>query len=349
MTVELKNERGFPEKYYARHMESGLCGYEAETILVDGEAMKAMAASFNNKPVYVGHQDVDVENLRTTADGYVTKCFYNELDGWLWAEMIIISDAAKDAIAKGWSVSNAYRPSEFARGGQHHNVDFHRKILNAVFTHLAIVPDPRYEGAKIFTEADYKAYCETKRAEIEELKNSKQRGVTKMFKKIFKTEQKEITNAADLEGATVELNDGTTVTLADMIEAVELRNAKMKKNAEGADKEKDGDKEKANKKMKLNSDTEVDVGGEKMPLSDLMNRYSNAMKENAAEEEDKKKKEDEEKKNAEEKKKEEDEKANSKHFAELKNAREKAASAVKVVDTSIDQMQRGKDLYGSSK
>lgn len=170
-----------------------------------------------------------------------------------------------------------------------------------------------------------------------------------MFKKIFKTEQKEITNAADLEGATVELNDGTTVTLADMIEAVELRNAKMKKNAEGADKEKDGDKEKANKKMKLNSDTEVDVGGEKMPLSDLMNRYSNAMKENAAEEEDKKKKEDEEKKNAEEKKKEEDEKANSKHFAELKNAREKAASAVKVVDTSIDQMQRGKDLYGSSK
>lgn len=341
--IELINARDFPKTYYARHMEPGLCGYENEKILVDTDAMKNMAASFQGKPVYVGHQKVDVSKIQEQADGYVTECFYNELDGWLWAKMIIVSDKGNDAVNNGWAVSNAYVPTEFASGGQHHAVDFNRKIVNAIFTHLAIVADPRYEGAKIFTPDEYKNYCAEKKAQLDELKNSK--GATKMFKKLFKTESKEVTNAADIDDSTmVELQNGKSVSLKEMIEAVnaaeELKNAKAKKN-EADDKEKE-DKE------KLNADTEVDVGGQKMPLGHLMNKYMNVQKENEAEEKAKKDKEDAEKKNAEDKKKEEDEKTNQKHFEELKNAKSKSSSFIQV-DTSLDKVARGQERYGSKK
>lgn len=341
--IELNNARDFPKTYYARHMEPGLCGYEKEKILVDTDAMKNMAPSFQGKPVYVGHQKVDVEKLQEQADGYVTECFYNELDGWLWAKMIVVSDKGNNAVAQGWSVSNAYVPSEFAAGGEHHAVDFDRKIVNAIFTHLAIVPDPRYEGAKIFTPDEYKAYCVAKKTQLDELKNSK--GAKRMFKKLFKTESKEVTNAADIDDSTmVELQNGKSVSLKEMIEAVnaaeEVKNAKAKKNEKDED-----DKE---EKEKLNADTEVDVGGQKMPLGHLMNKYMNVQKQNAADEEEKKKKEDEEKKNAEDKKKEEEEKANAKTFEEMKNAKNKTSAFVQV-DTSLDKVARGQERYGSKK
>lgn len=341
------NARDFPQIYYCRHMEPGLCGYDKEKILVDSDAMKNMNPTFSGKPVYVGHQKVDVSKIQEQADGYVIESFYNELDGWSWAKFIVVSDKGKDAIARGWAVSNAYIPSEFASGGQSHAIDFERKIVNANYTHLAIVPDPRYEGAKIFTPEQYKAYCVDKKAHLDEMKNSK--GATKMFKKLFKTEQKEVTNAADIDDSTmIELQNGKTVSLKEMIETVQ--NAKTKKNSEDEEKK---------EKEKLNADTEVDVGGEKMPLSQLMNRYANAQKENAADEEKSKKEKDEkensEKKNAEDekkkdadKKKEDEEKANAKTFEEMKNARGKSGSGFVHVDTQMDQMARGKANYGSN-
>lgn len=343
------NARDFPAIYYCRHMEPGLCGYDKEKILVDADAMKNMNPTFAGKPVYVGHQKVDVSKIQEQADGYVIESFYNELDGWSWAKFIVVSDKGKDAIARGWAVSNAYIPSEFASGGQSHAIDFERKIVNANYTHLAIVPDPRYEGAKVFTPEQYKAYCLDKKAHLDEMKNSK--GEKKMFKRFFKTEQKEVTNSNDIdENTMVELTNGKSVSIKEMIETVE--NAKTKKNSE--------DEDKKDKKEQLNADTEVDVGGEKMPLSQLMNKYANAQKENAADEEKKKKESDEkansEKKNAEDKekadkdkKKEEDEKANAKHMDELKNARGKASGSGFVhVDTSLDQLARGKANYGSA-
>jgi hypothetical protein len=345
------NARDFPAIYYCRHMEPGLCGYEKEKILVDADAMKNMNPTFAGKPVYVGHQKVDVSKIQEEADGYVVESFYNELDGWSWAKFIVVSDKGKDAIARGWAVSNAYIPSEFASGGQSHAIDFERKIVNANYTHLAIVPDPRYEGAKIFTPEQYKAYCADKKAHLDEMKNSK--GATKMFKRFFKSEQKEVTNANDIDDNTmVELTNGKSVSIKEMIETVELANAKAKKN------EKD---DKEDKKEQLNADTEVDVAGEKMPLSQLMNKYANAQKENEkrnadeAEAKEKKEKENKEKKNAEDKEKkdkekEDDEKANAKTFEEMKNAKGKTSGSGFVqVDTQMDGMARGQSRYGSAK
>lgn len=343
---EKVNARDFPDTFYCRHFEPGLCGYENEKVLIDTDAMKRMCASFNNKPIYVFHQKVDLKNLQQKADGYVTECFYNELDGWLWAKMIIVSDDGKDAISRGWSVSNAYVPTEFASGGQHHNVNYDRKIVNANFTHLAIVPDPRYEGARIYSPEEFKLYNSQKRAQLEELKNSK--GATRMFKRLFKNKQEEVTNAEGIdEGTMVELQNGKTVSLKEMIESItkaeELENAKAKKNSDaGAKEEKKDDEE-----SKLNAETEVMVGDKKMPLGHLMNKYQNMQKENEAEEAKKKSEKDEA-----------EEKANSKaladaalekaNFDELKNAKNKGATVVQV-DTVQDQLARGKANYGSSK
>lgn len=354
MAEEIKNARDFPKIYYARHMESGLCGYEKEKILVDADAMKRMAPSFAGKPVYVQHQDVDLDKLHK-ADGYVADCFYNELDGWLWSKIIVTTDDGNDSIAKGWSVSNAYVPTEWGTGGAHHNVDFNRKIINAGFTHLAIVPDPRYENAAVYTPEAFKAYCADKKQEIDELKNSKGK---KTMLKFWKTTKSEVKHDEIDDDTMVELQNGKSISVKDMNAALaaaeadaspaaaalakklkkyeELTNKKSKKNAseDGEDEEK---KVEEDGEEKINAEDDCTYKGKSMKVGDLMNR----MKKNS-EDEDKKK----EKENS-DKEKEEDEKKNAKIFDEMKNARG-GAHEVTPVDLDVDQLARGQNRYGSA-
>ena len=140
---DITNAKQFPKCFYAKHMETGLAGYETETILIDTDNLKTMIPTFVGKPVYVRHQEVDLDTMKDKACGYVTDSFYNELDGWLWVKILITDDDGFLAIANGWSVSNAYVPTEWGAGGTHHNCPYDRKIIGGEFTHLAIVPDPR--------------------------------------------------------------------------------------------------------------------------------------------------------------------------------------------------------------
>ena len=322
-------------------MNNGLCGYSNETILVSTETMKRMCASFEGKPVYVKHQDVNLETLQEDADGYVIKCFYNELDGWLWAEILIVSDSGHEAVEKKWSVSNAYVPTQTAAGGTCHDVVYDREILNGEFTHMAIVDNPRYEDAEIFTPEEFKNYQAEKKNELEELQNSKSKGRKLMFWKKAPVE-----NAEDMQDAMVNLSDGSSVSIKDMIE--EMENYKM--NQEKEEKE---DKE------KMNEDMEIEVGDEKMTLKELMNRYEK-MNMSKKEEEGRvnQEKEEEERANQEAKDKEEkenegkmireEERKNSKYFDALRGA--KGDPSVQLhVDTSSARVERGKNRYGSKK
>lgn len=342
---ELHNANDHAQIYYARHMEPGLCGYENEKILVDADAMKRMAPSFAGKPLFVGHQNVPIKNIEDEADGYVTDCFYNELDGWLWSKILVTSNKGMKAVNNGWSVSNAYVPMAWGGGGSHHNVDYNRKIGEAEFTHLAIVPDPRYENAKIFSPDEYKRYNEAKRTEINELRNSKRKP---MFK-FFKNEKKEISvNEVD-DDTIVELQNGKTITVGEMnaalaeaeadpmlkkiaqYEALENAKKSMKKN----DKEdtagtKDEKEVEEDGEEKMNEAEEAEY----KRLSEKKNR----MKKNAEGEKD-------EKKNSTEPTAEE-----IKAFNELKNAKAAAAGTQYTgpkVDLDVDQLARGKARYGS--
>ncbi len=324
-------------------MLPGIAGYESERILIDADAIKQAAPSFIGKPVYVHHQKVDLNTLEEDADGWVVECFYNELDGWLWAKFIITSDEGQRAVANKWSVSNAYIPQEWSEGGQHLNVDYDRKIRNYEFTHLAIVPNPRYEEAQIFTPEEFKAHQLEKRSQLEELQNSKPNEGHKMLK-FFHRKTEELTNGipadADLSQIDV-MHEGKPVSLLEVINAV-------KKNEEDEAAKKKEEDEKENKKAMLNDDTEVTVGDEKMPLGDLMNKYNACMKKNADDAEKKKADEaEEEKKNAEEKaKKEAEEKENAKRFVELQNAHN---SKVVNIELGVDKVKRGLNRYGSKK
>lgn len=354
MPEEIKNARDYPKVFYARHMESGLCGYENENILVDADAMKRMAPSFAGKPVYVQHQDVNLDKIKHEADGYVADCFYNELDGWLWSKIIVVSDEGNDAVGKGWKVSNAYVPLEWGGAGSHHNVDFKRKIVNAGFTHLAIVPDPRYENAEIYTPDQYKSYCETKRIELDELRNSK--GKNKMAFKFFKNKKEEVQHDQVDDDTMVELQNGKSISVKDLNAALaaadadpaaaklaadikryeELQNkkSKSKKNAEGQEEE---EKVEEDGEEKINAEDECTYKGKSMKVGDLANR----MKKNS--ETDDEKKEREEKENAES----EEEKKNARHFEELKNARNRTAEIIPV-DLDVDQLARGQSRYGTA-
>lgn len=323
--TEKTNAKESPKKYLVRHMNNGLAGYEEEKILVSTEAMKRMCKSFDAKPVYVGHQSVDLEKIQEEAAGYVGRCFYNELDGWLWAEITVVSDEGHEAIKKGFSVSNAYLPTEWGLGGTCHDIEYNREVLNGEFTHLAIVPNPRYENAIVITPEEFKAYQLDKKSVLEELQNSKKGN--NMLSKFFTTTKKEVASVEELENSSYTLDSGETISFGDMIKSVE----NAKKN-ESEEKE---------KKKEVDMGMKINVGDKEMTLSDLVNAYTDLEKgraEKANAEEDKEDNEDD-------KKIKDEEKKNSSKFDELKNASNNSGFIKTKIDTRSDALARGKAKY----
>ncbi len=352
--MEKQNAKQFPKAYYAKHMQAGLCGYKTESVLIEADQMKEMAPSFVGKPVYVNHQKVDLDNLKQQAAGYISDSFYNELDGWLWVKFVVIDDEAHDAIQRGWAVSNAYIPTLWDdQKGAWHNLPYDRRIMAGEFTHLAIVDDPRYEGACILSPDGFKSYQADKKQKLNELTNKKE---PKTMFSFFKNTRQPVTADKIDADTMVELEGGKVVSVQEMINSV----AAEKKNAADEDAVKAAEE-------KMNS--EVEVGDEKMSLKELISRYNDMKsKKNAADpEEDKAAAE---AKAAEEAKaKAEAEKTNAKEaadkaatealenakkkiegkqsFEELKNAHTKAVVKAPV-ELGIDQLARGKARYGSN-
>lgn len=281
--LEKANAAQWPRTYFARHMQPGVARYDNEDILVDTDAMKRMMPSGVGKPVYIEHQNVVLDTLKEDAAGYIIKSFYNELDGWAWFEILIIDDEAHECIANGWYVSNAYIPTEIAGGGTKINVPYKREFRNAEFTHLALVPNPRYEGAIILTPEKFKAYQDQKRLELTELQNSKTE--RKPMLKLFKQVRTPVAAEEADDDTMVELQNGKVMKFKEIINMAE---AGMKKD----------------ESKKFDGDIEVVVNGKKMKASEVV-AYVNAMCEKENEEgEDEKEKAKDNKKNKKPKKNE---------------------------------------------
>lgn len=357
------NSKQEPRIFYARHIAPGVCGYEDETVFLNEDTLRKMDATFAGKPIYVGHQKVNLDNLQEEAQGYVVESFFLPEDGAHWAKIIIVGDDGHEAVGKGWAVSNAYMPEAFGAGGEWHNIAYNREITDAYYTHLALVDNPRYEEATIMTPEDFKTYKESKREQLKQLENSKtkQGEKRKMNWKLF--EKKEVTNSEDIENKMVELSNGSTVSIREMINAVE-EEIKEKKD-------------KCNEEDIL--EKVVKVNGEDMKVSELVEAFEKKSKKNEDKDEEKKdaddkdeekdkeakkaskKNEDEEKKEKEseddkdeEKKDEEEEKSkeDKKNAKDLLEAEEKANAKRfqgQVVDTMSRKLARGQERYGSAK
>lgn len=355
----VKNATILPQIYYGLHMVPGVAEYTKEQggrIFIDEPACKNMDPTFTGKPVYVMHVDeVDLAKLQEEADGYVIESFFNKCDGKHWAKFIIVSDEGHAAIAQGWKLSNAYLPLENAGGGKWHNVDYVREVTRGEYEHLAVVPNPRYEESIILTPEQFKAYNAEKELELQRLSNSNdEREKSTMKFNIFKKTKLE--NSAELESATVTLSTGKELTIQQLVNAAE----------------------ESEKETKMNMDSKVKVDDEELSMNEVVEKYKalKAAKKNADDEaakkeaEEKKKneemsEEDKKKKNAEDKEKEEaakknadeeaakkkkdeeEKKQNALHFEKLKNAHD-AEVAATPVETSVDQVARGKTRYGSN-
>lgn len=343
--AELDNASAYPAFYYAKHLASGLAGYDDETILINSDSLKAMMPSFIGKPVVVYHKDINLNNLEEK-DGTVIESFYNELDGCAWVKMLIETDGAREAISKGWSVSNCYQPTKWDGAGKHHNVDYNRSITNGIFKHLAIVPNPRYEEAKIYTPDEFKNYQESKRKELTELQNSK--GAKKMFK-FFKNSRQEVKEMDEADTIEYLDKDGNTVikTIDEMKNALEKKEAKparkhLVNGKELTTEELVASYEKLNGKACMNDDPEDTDDDADDEMENEKKAKAKAEKEKAAMEA--KEKEAKEKENALAEKKK-----GLKHFSELMNASANPSLLVTPLESVSDKVARGSALYGSGK
>lgn len=322
--------KNWPKEYDCRFIEPGLINYDdmgAGTALVRREALDKMSNSFKGRPVlFKKHGEATPDNFEDIACGIVNEVYFNAADSWYHAKFFVWDDETKAGIESGkFSVSCAYVPSETnMTGGIYNNLNYDMEVMNGEYTHLAIVENPRYNGAKIFvnSKGGGKVMKEKVKKVLAELTNA----LEEMF---GKKEEMKNTEAGVAIGAKLD----TIISLLN-----ELKNE---------DKEDDEEKK---KKKEIEAKNAAD--------EDEKKKKEDEEKKNAAEEEEKKKKEEEEKKNAEDKEKEEKDKEkqnalkldeDKRHFEDLKNkaAERGGKEGAPVLNTKEDRRAAGKKKYGS--
>ena len=314
---EITNPKLKAQTFKARFLEKGVVKYDDEMVLIKPENLMAIAMDFKGAHVIIDHQDVTENEANDKIVGYINNVWFDEFDGWAWCDFTVNNEEAITLINQGYSVSCAYFP-KYAEGGTYHNIPFDREIVGGEAIHLAIVKNPRYEDAII-------------------LKNSINKIMTILkFKKPKenKAEVKEI----ELENAMFEIEDGETVSVAEMVEAYK----NSKKNEEEDKKEEE---------PKVNADDEYEVDGEMVKVSELASAYKASKKKNESEEEKKEEKENEEDKEKEEEKKEA--KKNSADALKIEAAKKKFENGAESltnskVMTDKSRFDLGKSIYGSA-
>lgn len=306
MNKTLQNEKSMPQVFYAKHMKAGVANYpeNKEVIYISNDTIADMAKSFEGKPVYVHHQEVDLENLKDQLDGVVAESFWNKYDGEWWIKFVAISDDAKKAIANGWGVSNCYDHLVRGNGGTCINVKYDSEIIGGQFQHLAIVPNPRYEDAKIYTEEEYNNYIEQKKQKLDKITNSKGENNMKILneadvKDLLLSKDSKITVGEAIEvlmnskkvidqEAEIMLANGEKISVSELINACK-KNEDKEEEKENEDKEEEKDfaegvdyGEKKEKEESKKLDKEHESEGEKKHIEEEKKEEENACKKNSS-------------------------------------------------------------------
>lgn len=355
----IKNAKQLPSVFFGLHFAPGIAEYaedgkEPLRIFINESTAKKLDPTFQGKPIYVQHVDeVKLSTLERDIDGVVFDSFYNKCDGKHWCRFEVHTDAAHEAIRKGWKLSNAYL-IKGAQGaaGTWHGMEYQKEILDGEYEHLALVENPRYSESIILTPAEFKAYNEKKEIELRRLANSKEEK-PKMKLNIFKREK--IENSLDLESTMVELPiSKKEMTIAQVVNELdkvlnmhgyasdehmvklnddeEMSVKDLKKNWGKMKSEMDEMKEKKENET-VEEPTEGDELGEK---EDKKMYPKNKKKENEGEDDSLEMKP--------EKKKNEGD-----NFSKIKNAPKKFEAEENKVVPIYDGVKRGKQLFGSNK
>ena len=151
--IELGEDTGKGKGRYfqSRFIEAGLAHYEElGDILITKETLNSFIDTMVGCPVIIDHKDITDENVDKERVGVISKVWYNDIDGWFYCEGIITDSKAIDLIKnQGWSVSCAYSFVSDNLKKTYHGKEIDMEFTDGEFLHLAIVDNPRYEGANI--------------------------------------------------------------------------------------------------------------------------------------------------------------------------------------------------------
>lgn len=340
------NAKTWGNRFVSRFIEPGLISYEdvgGDVELLSKETLDAYAQSFVGRPVVVKHRKVSPQTMEGVAGGYITRVWFEPTDGWYWCEGIMTGDECKDLIRRGWSVSCSYHVTNTdERGGVYHNIRYRREITAFDGEHLAIVENPRYEGATIRLNS----------------KQPKENVMFKLFKKKAVApsaaaalaaaaaapaapaapaadEKRENTLAAD---SLIEIAEGQKVKLSDLIERY---------NSKPADSE------------EISPESTIEIAGKPVTVAQLVERWNTVATyshesvkrhDNESDEDYKKRCHDFDE---DEKKKKDRDNSGASFYRVLAAAPQHAAATFKVeerhnsADTLTDKVERGRQRYGS--
>lgn len=268
-------------------MVGGLVGYQDVddgTYLLKKETLERMLPSLIEKPLIIDHQEITTDNIEEVSKGSVIDVWFNADTGQFDGKVIVTDKEAYELIKNGNNkVSSAYRVTKFGNGDRYCGIEYDAEILDGVFTHLAIVDNPRYPEAKIL---------------INNL-NLKDKGDNCMFFKLNKLNEEEVKEQKVNEGDKIVIDD-EEVELKDLIDA--YKNS-CKKNEDEAEKENEDEKQAEDEKDNACKKNEEDDEKENEDADDeLITKIRKVVKEMLEAEKANKKNEDEDKGNEEEKK-----------------------------------------------
>ena len=151
-----KEMGGKGRQFKSRFLVPGLVKYDYGVCLLTKENADKFIQGFIGCPVVINHQDVTDANAKDVSVGNIFSVWFDEKDGYYWCNGIITDKHAIELIDKGYSVSCQYTITEYSdnNSGALHNGNPYDKIIeNGKPEHLAIVNNPRYEGAIIAVNA----------------------------------------------------------------------------------------------------------------------------------------------------------------------------------------------------
>lgn len=150
-TFDNAKVEGKGRHFVSRFIEPGAVSYgKAGVLKVTKEVLDKFIQSFVGCPIIIKHQNITNDNVDDKRVGVVNGVWYDAKDGWFYCDGIIWNSEAMKKVENGWTVSCTYDMTDSTgESGEWHNIHYDDELLNGVFLHLAIVPNPRYEDATI--------------------------------------------------------------------------------------------------------------------------------------------------------------------------------------------------------
>ena len=147
---------GKGRQFKCRFLVPGLVKYDFGVCLLTKENADRFIQGFVGCPVIINHQELNSKNAKEKSVGNIFSVWFDDKDGYYWCNGIITDKHAIELIDKGYSVSCQYTITDYSdntTGALHNGNSYDKLIEDGKPEHLAIVNNPRYEGAIIAVNA----------------------------------------------------------------------------------------------------------------------------------------------------------------------------------------------------